>query len=220
MNLDSDSVARLEGNVRRFTVFRLFYTARFYYPVFTVLFLDYGLTLEQFALLNLVWAVSIVVAEVPSGALADIIGHKRLLVFAALLMVLEMALLVFVPLGASPLLFLVFLLNRICSGLSEAAASGADEALAYDSLKSLGREDEWPKILERTTWVVSIGFFTTMILGAFAYDPYVVNRFLASLNTGWTLEDSVIVRLPVMLTLVTAALVLFTALGFHDLETG
>ena len=120
---------------------------------------------------NLVWALSIVVAEVPSGALADIIGHKRLLVFAALLMVLEMALLVFVPLGASPLLFLVFLLNRICSGLSEAAASGADEALAYDSLKSLGREAEWPKVLERTTWVVSIGFFTTMILGAFAYDP-------------------------------------------------
>ena len=220
MNLDSDSTARLEGNVRRFTVFRLFYTARFYYPVFTVLFLDYGVTLEQFALLNLVWALSIVVAEVPSGALADILGHKRLLVFAALLMVLEMALLVFVPLGASPLLFLVFLLNRICSGLSEAAASGADEALAYDSLKSLGREAEWPKVLERTTWVVSIGFFTTMILGAFAYDPSVVNSCLALLNAGWILGDSVIVRLPVMLTLVTACLVLFTALGFHDLETG
>ena len=219
MNLDSDSTAQLEGNVRRFTVFRLFYTARFYYPVFTVLFLDYGVTLEQFALLNLVWALSIVVAEVPSGALADILGHKRLLVFAALLMVLEMALLVFVPLGASPLLFLVFLLNRICSGLSEAAASGADEALAYDSLKSLGREAEWPKVLERTTWVVSLGFFSTMILGAFAYDPSVVNSCLAMLNAGWMLEDSVIVRLPVMLTLVTACLVLFTALGFHDLET-
>ena len=205
--------------MRRFTVFRLLYTARFYYPVFTVLFLDYGLTLEQFTLLNLVWALSIVVAEVPSGALADVIGYKRLLVFAALLMVLEMALLVFVPLGASPLLFFVFLLNRICSGMSEAAASGADEALAYDSLKSLGREAEWPKVLERTTWVVSIGFFTTMILGAFAYDPSVVNQCLSLLNAGWMLEDSVIVRLPVSLTLVTACLVLFTALGFHDLKT-
>ena len=28
MNLESDSIARLEGNVRRFTAFRLFYTAR------------------------------------------------------------------------------------------------------------------------------------------------------------------------------------------------
>ena len=37
----------LEGNLRRFVVFRLFYSARFYYPVFTILFLDYGLTLAQ-----------------------------------------------------------------------------------------------------------------------------------------------------------------------------
>ena len=57
----------LEGNLRRFILFRLFYSARFYYPVFTVLFLDYGLTLEQFSILNIVWAVSIVCSEVPCG---------------------------------------------------------------------------------------------------------------------------------------------------------
>jgi MFS family permease len=114
----------LEGNLRRFVVFRLFYSARFYYPVFTILFLDYGLTLAQFALLNMAWALAIVVAEVPSGALADIVGRRRLVIFAALMMVLEMSLLAFVPMGASSLLFGVFLLNRLISGLSEAAASG------------------------------------------------------------------------------------------------
>jgi len=107
------STAQLEGNLRRFTIFRLFYSARFYYPVFTVLFLDYGLTLEQFAILNIVWALTIVLAEVPSGALADIVGRKRLVVFAAAMMVVEMALIVFAPIGASPLLFLFFLSNRI-----------------------------------------------------------------------------------------------------------
>ena len=39
------------------------------------------------------------------------------------------ALLAFVPMGASGLLFTVFLINRVSSGLSEAAASGADVAL-------------------------------------------------------------------------------------------
>jgi len=68
----------LEGNLRRFVVFRLFYSARFYYPVFTILFLAYGLTLAQFALLNMAWALAIVLAEVPSGALADIVGRRRL----------------------------------------------------------------------------------------------------------------------------------------------
>ena len=218
MTAETASKEQLEGNIRRFIIFRLFYTARFYYPIFTILFLDYGLTLEQFAILNMVWAVSIVLAEVPSGALADIVGRKRLLIFAALLMVIEMALIVFAPIGASSLLFLMFLGNRICSGLSEAAASGADEALAYDSLKALGREDEWARVLERTTFVVSIGFFTTMILGAFAYDPAIVNRMLALLNTFWQLPDTLVIRLPVILTLLTACVVLVTAMGFYDLD--
>lgn len=212
------TVAQLEGNLRRFTIFRLFYSARFYYPVFTVLFLDYGLTLEQFAILNIVWALTIVLAEVPSGALADIVGRKRLVVFAAAMMVVEMALIVFAPIGASPLLFLLFLANRICSGLSEAAASGADEALAYDSLKALGRENDWSRILQRTTQVVSAGFFMTMILGAFAYDPGMVNGLLASIDPQWRLSDQIIIRLPVILTLLTSFVVLATALGFHDID--
>ena len=212
------STAQLERNLRSFIIFRLFYSARFYYPVFTVLFLDYGLTLEQFAILNIVWALTIVLAEVPSGALADIVGRKRLVVFAAIMMVLELSLIVFSPIGASPLLFPLFLANRICSGLSEAAASGADEALAYDSLKALGREDDWSRILQRTTQVVSIGFFITMILGAFAYDPNIVNGLLAAIDSQWTLSNNLIIRLPVILTLITSFIVLVTALGFHDID--
>jgi MFS family permease len=200
-------------------VFRLLYSARFYYPVFTVLFLDYGLSLEQFAILNIVWALTIVFAEVPSGAMADIVGRKRLVVFAATLMVIEMGLIVFAPIGASSLLFLLFLGNRICSGLSEAAASGADEALAYDSLSALGREEDWPKVLERTTQVVSIGFVLTMILGAFAYDPNLVNGLLEWLNPQWQLSGNTIIRLPVILTLFTSVILLITTLGFHEIDT-
>jgi MFS family permease len=67
-------------NVRLFIAFRVFFNARFYYPIFTILFLDFGLTLEQFALLNAAWAASIVLLEVPSGALADTIGRRNLAV--------------------------------------------------------------------------------------------------------------------------------------------
>lgn len=209
---------RLEGNVRRFILFRLFYSARFYYPVFTVLFLDYGLSLEQFSILNIAWAITIVLAEVPSGALADVVGRKKLVVYAAALMVVEMALIAFAPMGSSNLLFLLFLGNRVCSGLSEAAASGADEALAYDSLKKLGREDEWSAILEKISIVVAIGFSTTMILGAFAYDPAIVNGLLGFFNDSWSLSEQTVIRLPVVLTLMTSLIVLVTALGLYDLD--
>ena len=73
------------------------------------------------------WAVTIVLLEVPSGALADLIGRRRLVLISAGLMVIEMAVLCFVPLGNVSLVFCAFLVNRIISGVSEAAASGADE---------------------------------------------------------------------------------------------
>jgi MFS family permease len=217
MEPQSLSPDTLKGNVRRFIVFRLFFNARFYYPVFTVLFLDYGLTLEQFAILNMVWAVTIVLAEVPSGALADVFGRKRLLVFASVLMFLEMGLLVVVPIGASTLLFAVFLLNRIFSGLAEAAASGADEALAYDSLKALGRARDWPDVLEKVTRVVSIGFFVTMISGALVYDHSLLNRALSIFSEKWIVTREIAIRLPIVLCLLTSCIVIFATLGMREI---
>ena len=135
-------------NVPLFIAFRVVFNARWYYPILAVLFLDFGLSIDQYALLNVAWAVSIVLLEVPTGALADQIGRRRILILASLLMIAEMSLLAFVPLGSS-WLFPVFLLNRILSGAAEACASGADESLAYDSLNAEGRADQWPAILAR-----------------------------------------------------------------------
>ncbi len=143
------------SNIRLFIAFRIFFTARFYYPIFTILFLDFGLSLEQFALLNVAWAASIVVCEVPSGALADIVGRRNLLVTTGILMVIEMTILCFVPLGNPELLFALFLLNRVIGG---AAASGADEALAYDSLKEEGDINDWGHVLNLRMRFQSIAF--------------------------------------------------------------
>ena len=207
---------QLERNLRNFTIFRLLFSARFYYPVFTILFLDLGLTLEQFSILNVIWALSIVFAEVPSGALADIVGRKNLIIFAATLMVLEMSLLTLATIIDPSSLFLLMAANRILSGLSEAAASGADEALAYDSLCSLGREKEWPKVLERTTQIVSIGFFVSMILGAVLYESTFLNATLERLGIDWELSSIRTIRMPVVLTLLTSLLLLLNTFGFHE----
>ena len=129
----------LRRNIPLFIAFRVLFNARWYYPVLAVLFLDFGLTIGQYALLNVAWAAAIVGLEVPSGALADRFGRKRLVVFAAALMVVEMAIFAFAPRGRPALLFVLFLLNRVLSGAAEASASGADEALAYDSLVAEGR---------------------------------------------------------------------------------
>jgi hypothetical protein len=55
------------------------------------------------------------------------------LFFASILMLAEMLLLLATPVGGGVMVFWLLLANRIVNGAAEAAASGADEALAYDS---------------------------------------------------------------------------------------
>ncbi len=203
-------------NVRLFVAFRVFFNARFYYPVFTILFLDFGLTIEQFALLNTVWAITIVCAEVPSGALADILGRKYLLVSTSLLMMLEMCLLAFVPLGNSSLIFWVFFANRVLSGLAEAMASGADEAIAYDALVADGNPDDWPKVLSLQMRLRSIGSIVTLTIGALVYDPNAMNRLLAWIGIACNVDQQTTMRFPIYLTLVLAVLATITALRMEE----
>lgn len=205
-------------NIRRFIAFRTFFNARFYYPVFAILFLEFGLTLSQFALLNVVWAVTIVLLEVPSGALADLMGRRRLLVLASAIMVMEIAILCFAPRSNPTLLFALFLINRIFSGAAEAAASGADEALAYDSLVKVGRQEEWGQVLEAQMRYQSAGWIVAMTLGAAVYDPAVMQRVVGFLGFSWELNQSVTLRLPLYLTLIMAVLALGTTLGMKEVH--
>lgn len=211
-----DFSAAADRNIRWFILFRVVFNARFYYPVMAILFLDLGLTLDQYALLNVAWAASIVLLEVPSGAMADLIGRKRLIVFGSALMVLEMAIFAFVPTASVTLLFWVFLLNRVVSGAAEAAVSGADEALAYDALKQAGRDHEWPAVLSRLARWQSTGFFFAMILGSAIYDPALVNRVFSWLGIHARVVASDTVRLPVYLTFASSLVTLWAALRLQE----
>jgi MFS family permease len=205
-----------QRNVRAFTVFRMFFSARFYYPVYALLFLDYGLTLAQFGLLNGIWAATIVFLEVPSGALADTIGRRNLLIAAGVFMVLEMGVLLVVPVGGGAFLFPMFVLNRVLSGAAEAAASGADEALVYDSLKAAGQESRWARVLERVQRDTSLAFFFAMMIGAAVYDPQMVNAVLRFFGSAASVEQSQLIKLPILFTLISAVVVLAMALRMKE----
>lgn len=208
-------------NIPLFIAFRLLFNARFYYPVFAVIQLDYGLTMAQFAILNAIWAVSIVVLEVPSGALADRIGRKRMVVVAAVLMVMEMAIIAFVPFENNILVFWAWVVNRILSGAAEAAASGADEALAYDSIPHEEQKTSWPKILSKLMRLSSVAFIAAMLIGSAVYDPNLLNRAFAWLGSDWTVDKESVIRFPVYLTLGTAvcAVVVSSLMKEPPLET-
>jgi MFS family permease len=205
-------------NIRWFIAFRVFFNSRFYYPVFTILFLDFGLTVAQFSVLNAVWAATIVLAEVPSGAVADIIGRKRLLNFAAGVMIVEIGIISFMPRIDPVLIFSVFLVNRVLSGLAEAAASGADEALAYDSLHEAGMADQWGRVLEVLMRFQAIGFVIAMTTGAVVYDPHLMSRLTGWVGLGIPLTQEVTMRFPLYLTFVLALLAFVSTLKMTEPE--
>ena len=205
-------------NVRLFVLFRVFFNARFYYPVFTILFVDFGLSVAQFALLNAVWAGTIVLLEVPSGALADIIGRRKLLRFTGWLMVFEIALITFAPRHNPALLFAIFFINRILSGTAEAAASGADEALAYDSLKAAGLEYQWDNVLEAQMRWQSVAFIVSMLIGALVYDPALMQKAGDLLGLKVTFTQDLTLRFPLFLTLAMALITLVITHRFSDAD--
>ncbi|MDA0147060.1 MFS transporter [Vibrio sp. LaRot3] len=203
-------------NVRNFLIFRSSYFARFYYPIFTLLYLDYGLTLSQFAMLNVVWAATIVLAEVPSGAFADTLGRKKLVVLSSMVMFVEIAMIAFVPIGNPSLVFTVFFINRILSGLAMALASGADEALAYDTLKEQGKEELWPRVLQIQLRLSStIGIFVTLI-GAAMYDVNFMSSIYQFLGLNAPETTQEIMRIPVYATLVVALVAIYSALNMKE----
>ena len=212
-------------NVRLFIIFRVFFNSRFYYPVFTILFLDFGLSVAQFALLNAIWAAVIVTAEVPSGALADILGRRTLLIATGSIMTAEVGILCFAPRAGSfswftpEVLFSVFAVNRVLSGLAEASASGADEALAYDALKKEGNPKDWGKVLDVQMRLQAVGSFISMIIGAAVYDHTLVQKAakLIGISAAGITQSSTM-RFPLFLTLGMAVITLITAILMDDPE--
>lgn len=209
-----------DHNCRQFVLFRVLFNARFYYPVLAILFLDLGLSATQYTLLNFAWAVVIVVAEVPSGVLADRIGRRPLVIAAAACMMTEMLVLAAAPRNGGLLLFLFCLANRVLSGLAEALASGADESLAFDALAAEGRGGEWPGVLARVMHWQSLGMVFAMLLGSAVYDPDLLSRLAAGAGLAVHFDQGTTLRFPIYLNLVTALGVWAVTLGMREPAVG
>ncbi len=206
----------LERNVRLFVWFRVLFNARFYYPVFAVFFTSMGLSVSQFLWLNTLWAVTIVVFELPSGVLADMVGRRKLVLFSALSMLVEMLLLIVAPQGAGWWLFGVCAINRVLSGLAEAAASGADEALAYDSVSLLyddemKRESRWDDVLVSTMRWRSLAMVVAMLVGAFVFDHQRMTALFGEFPAWLSL------KLPILLCFVSSVFCVVFAWRLKDL---
>lgn len=112
--------------------------------VWVVFLLSQGYSLAQVGLAEGVFHVVSFFFEVPSGMIADLLGRKRTLVVSGLFGVFSALLMAFSHNFWEVCLSMAFqaLMYNFCSG--------TQEALTYDSLKAVGREDAY---LKHNAWL-------------------------------------------------------------------
>ncbi|MFQ5843469.1 MAG: MFS transporter [Planctomycetota bacterium] len=127
-------------NFRLFLGFRATTRAILFAPyIFHFMTAVRHVTVEQYGILQAIYYITVVAAEVPSGVLADRIGRRATLVAGALLN--SAACFVF---AAAPG-FWQFAAGEALFALGTASISGADSALLYDSLAARQRQSEYPR---------------------------------------------------------------------------
>jgi len=108
-------------------------------PIIMLFYKDMGLSHEQSFQLKAIYSISIVIFEVPSGYLADILGRRITLILGTILGTLGF---LFYSIGGG---FWMFLAAEVTLGIGQSFVSGADSALLFDSLKSDGRSHHYLK---------------------------------------------------------------------------
>src|ERR687883_652216 len=119
-------------------------TRRLIGALYALLFTDAGLSPVQVSALFVLWSATGIVLEVPSGALADAVSRRALLVIAPLVGAAGYALWVSV---AS---FWAFAAGFVLWGVRGALVSGSLEALLYEELDARGAAGEYARVLGRS----------------------------------------------------------------------
>jgi MFS family permease len=148
-------------NLRRLLLVRMLYWTHFVAAVLVPFFTDWaGLTLTQVFTLNAWFMFCLMVFEVPTGAVADRFGRKWSIVLGSIVTAAACFVYVSTP------RFVVFLGAEVLFGLGGALVSGADEALAYDSLVAAGEVERAPRWLARLQAAQLIGIVVGALGGS------------------------------------------------------
>ncbi|MDZ4670125.1 MAG: MFS transporter [Phototrophicales bacterium] len=151
----------------------VYFCTRFhiYIHAYALLLQNRGLSLFQISIIESVVIASIFLMEIPTGILADKIGRKWSITASVFLMM------------CAELLFLfsrsypTYLVVALLTGTGFAFASGAIEALIYDSLPPDDRENTMKRAMGRYGSIGQIAFFLSPLVGVFVLGDLAGDRF-------------------------------------------
>lgn len=152
----------LKRNLRLYYITELTRSLILTIPIWVAFELRY-INFSQLTIIEAILFGTQLVLELPTGALADLIGRKKTIMIA------------FVISGIGQLVFgysnsfNLFILYAIISGIGEALFSGSRDALIYDTLKEHGQEGIIDKISSKGGVIFQFGLAFASIAGGFLY---------------------------------------------------
>lgn len=144
----------------RFSLYGFLKNQRYHEPFFVLAMREQGLSFLDIGLLAGVGALCVNVLEVPFGAVADVYGRRRCLLFALLAYIVAFALF-----GAAPGLPGLFVAIVVYS-VGEAFRGGTHKAMIFDWLRAQGREGEATAVYGHTRSWSKRGSAVSAVVGA------------------------------------------------------
>jgi MFS family permease len=138
------------------------------YAVYALLFSDNGLSTGEISSLLAIWSVTAFVLEVPSGAWADVVSRRGLLVLSSLLYAGGFSLWIIVPSYAA------FAAGFVLWGASGALMSGTFQALLYDELAATGAASHYARLMG---WANSLAMVAALVGIALAAPLYAIGGY-------------------------------------------
>jgi MFS family permease len=150
-----------QANIWKFYVQTFLLNFQLWYPIWIIyLQEERGLTLGQVTLVEVPHLLTVVVLQIPAAAIADRWGRRTTLALGALLSAMGVTLF-----GLADT-YLLILFSYVIWGAAYALTSGADSAFLYDSLKALGREDDYQRIYGGAWAVFGAASLAGTLIGA------------------------------------------------------
>lgn len=130
----------------------------FHMPVWVAYELQF-ISLPQLAIIEAIKQGSQLLSELPTGAIADLLGKRASVIIGRITSILGLFMYAFST------NFNTFVVVAIIAGIGDSFVSGAKEALIYDSLKEDNRHELYPKISAKASLIFQLSFAAAILLG-------------------------------------------------------
>ncbi len=117
-----------------------FRSSNFTHGIWAAFLLVKGFTLIDVGIFEMVFHISGLIMEVPTGVIGDLLGRKTSRLLGILTYFIYIAIMLF------SMNYLLILIGFIFCGISYTFESGSGDALVYDSLKEIGEEHNFMKV--------------------------------------------------------------------------